>query len=87
MMIQVKEVARIENPRQYEPRAVEHLLHLLKVGIAAERDPQRENFYEIDNNGESYYIHISPVTGDVMLLAKWLHQSQDCCLGSGRLVA
>jgi hypothetical protein len=87
MMIQVKEGARIENPREYESGAVEHLRHLLKDGIAAKRDPQRENFYEIDNNGESYYIHISPVTGNVMLLAKWLHQSQDCCVSSGRLVA
>ena len=86
-MIQVKEGARIENPREYETGAVEHLRHLLEVGSPAQRDPQRENFYEIEGNSETYYIHISPISGNVVLLAKWLRQSQDCCLSAGRLVA
>jgi hypothetical protein len=87
MVIQVKEGARIENPREYETGAVEHLRHLLEVGSPAQRDPHRENFYEIESHSESYYIHISPVSGNVVLLAKWLRQSQDCCLSLGHLVA
>jgi hypothetical protein len=86
-MIQVKEEARIENPRKYEPGAVEHLRRLLEVGIPAQRDAHRENFYEIESNYETYYIHVSPITGNVVLLAKWLRQPQDCCLTSGHLVA
>ena len=86
-MIQVKEGARIENPRKYEPGAVEHLRHLLEVGIPAQRDPERENFYEIESNYETYYIHVSPISGNVVLLAKWLRQPQDCCLRPGYLVA
>ena len=86
-MIQVKEGARIENPREYEPGAVEHLRHLLAVGSLAQRDPHRENFYEIEGNSETYYIHISPVSGNVVLLAKWLHQTPDCCFSAGHLVA
>ena len=86
-MIQVKEGARIENPRKYELSAVEHLRQLLEVGIPAQRDAHRENFYEIESNSETYYIHISPVSGNVTLLAKWLRQSQDCCLSSGHLFA
>jgi len=86
-MIQVKEGARIENPREYEPGVVRHLRHLLEVGSSAQRDPHRENFYEIESNGETFYIHISPISGTVVLLAKWLRQSQDCCFSSGRHVA
>jgi len=86
-MIQVKEGTRIENPRKYEPGVVEHLRHLLEVGIPAQRDPDRENFYEIEGHSETYYIHVSPISGNVVLLAKWLRQPQDCCLSSGHLVA
>jgi hypothetical protein len=86
-MIQVKEGTRIENPRKYEPGVVEHLRHLLEVGIPAQRDPDRENFYEIESNYETYYIHVSPISGNVVLLAKWLRQPQDFCLSSGYLVA
>ena len=86
-MIQVKEGARIENPRKYESGAVEHLRNLLEVGIPAQRDPRRVNFYEIESNYETYYIHVSPVSGNVVLLAKWLRQPLDCCLSSVHLVA
>jgi hypothetical protein len=86
-MIRVKEGARIENPRNYEPHSVENLRRLLAAGGSARRDLCRENFYEIEGNSETYYIHVSPISGNVVLLAKWLRQSQDCCLSSGHLVA
>jgi hypothetical protein len=86
-MIRVKEGARIENPRKYEPTAVEHLRQLLAAGSRSQRDPHRENFYEIEGKSETYYIHISPISGNVVLLAKWLRQSQDCCLSSGHIFA
>ena len=86
-MIQVKEGARIENPREYEPGAVEQLRHLLEAGNPAQRDPRRENFYEIEGRSETYYIHHSPISGNVVLVAKWIRQSQDCCLSSEHLVA
>ena len=86
-MMQVKSGAQIENPREYERGAVEHLRHLLALGSPAQRDPSRENFYEIDSTDESYYIHISPVSGNVVLLARWLRQPEDCCLSSGHLAA
>jgi hypothetical protein len=85
-MIEIKEGARIENPRAYELGAVEHLRHLLEAGNPAQRDPRREHFYEVEGDHETYYIHISPISGNVVLLAKWLRQSQGCCLSSGHLV-
>jgi hypothetical protein len=87
MVIQIKEGAGIENPREYSPHAVEHLRDLLATGTSAQLDPRRENFYEIEGKSEIYYIHISPISGNVVLLAKWLRQPQDCCFGAGHLVA
>jgi hypothetical protein len=86
-MIQITEGARIENPRKYEPSAVEHLRQLLSAGGTFQRDPRRESFYDVEGDNETYYIHISPISGKVVLLAKWVRQSQDCCLSSGHLVA
>jgi hypothetical protein len=87
LMIQIEKGARIENPREYERGAVEGLRVLLEVGVLARRDPRRQNFYEIEGNCETYYIHLSPVSGNVVLLAKWLRQPHDCCLSASPLVA
>jgi hypothetical protein len=86
-MIQIKKEPRIENPREYDLGAVEGLRVLIEVGIPARRDPRRENFYEIEGASDTYYIHISPVSGNVVLLAKWLRQPQECCLSARHLVA
>jgi len=86
-MVLFKEGARIENPREYEQNAVEELRNLLEVGSPAQGDPRRENFYEIESSSDTYYIHVSPISGNVVLLAKWLRQSEDCCLSAGHLVA
>ncbi|HEV2522314.1 MAG TPA: hypothetical protein VGT24_08025 [Candidatus Acidoferrales bacterium] len=87
MVIQIKEGARIENPRNYETREVEQLRCLLTAGSSAQRDPRRENFYELEGAAETFYIHISPISGEVILLAKWNRQSEGCCFSSGHLVA
>jgi hypothetical protein len=86
-MLQLKEGARIENPREYEAEAILQLRCLLDAGHPAERDPRRENFYELEGSKELFYIHVSPISGNVTLLAKWIRQSQDCCVGPAHLVA
>jgi hypothetical protein len=78
---------KVENPRAYEPGAVEHLQYLLNVGVPAERDPKRENFYEIESSSEIFYIHVSPVSGNVVLLARWNRQAQECYSDSRRFAA
>jgi hypothetical protein len=84
-MIQIREETRLENPRAYDPSVVARLRGLLSGGVSAQPDRRRNHFYEIDVDNETYYIHISPVNGDVVLLARWLRQPQDCCLGSAHL--
>lgn len=81
-MNQAKVVATIENPREYETRVVEQLRRLLQAGAPTQADARRPHFYEIDAQDETYYIHISPFSGNVVLLAKWTRHPQDCCLSS-----
>ena len=78
MLLQMRKGSRIENPREYSPLAVEELRQLLTEGGQAQQDPRRENFYQLEDHNGTYYIHISPITGNVMLLAKWSRQPQDC---------
>jgi hypothetical protein len=87
MLLQIKQSSRIENPREYPARAVEDLRGILAVGTEAQSDPQRENFYELENNNNTYYIHVSPITGNVILLAKWSGQQRPCYAAAGSLVA
>ena len=86
-MLKFNQGVKVENPRGYETPAVERLQYLLKVCSQIERDPRRENFYEVDGGSETYYIHVSPVSGNVVLLAMWIQQSQHCYSDSGELVA
>ena len=43
-------------------------------------DPKRNGFYEIESDAVVYYIHVSPVTGKVLLLATW----QNEVVGAGK---
>ncbi len=86
-MIQIKEETKIENPRRYETWEVEHLELLLKAGTPIHRDPRRKNFYEVEGEAVTFYVHVSPVSGNVVLLAKWVRQPQECYANSGELVA
>jgi len=76
MVLRVKKQTKVENPRGYIAKVVDELRNLLTAGARARRDPSRENFYEVENTKNVFYIHISPVTGNVVLLAKWPGQSQ-----------
>jgi hypothetical protein len=86
MEIQIKTGARINNPRNYEPYEVEQLRDLLVTGAPAQLDPRRENFYELEGKDETYYIHISPITGEIVLLARWNREPTDCCMNSGHFL-
>ena len=87
MFLRIQEGTRIENPRKYEALAVESLRNLLANGGEAKDDPRREYFYEVEDNHNTYYIHISPISGNVVLLARWVNQAQGDYVGSGSLVA
>lgn len=85
-MLKFNQGVKVQNPRAYEAGAIQRLQYLLEVGCRAEHDPGRKNFYTIEDTADTYYIYISPVSGNVVLLAKWLHQSQECFSSSNQLV-
>jgi hypothetical protein len=87
MVLRMNELSRIEDPRKYGADVVNELRNLLTVGGSAQSDPRRENFYELENGGHTFYIHISPVNGDVTLLAKWLSSPKDVRNLTGHLAA
>jgi hypothetical protein len=80
MVLQLSEQARIEDPRNYGPAVVNALRVLLAAGVSAQHDPRREHFYELEDGENTFYIHISPVNGDVVLLARWLSSPKDVCI-------
>ncbi len=72
MVLHLNGDLRIENLRNYSPEMVEKLRELLAAGAQAQIDPRRKNFYEVENGSRVFYIHLSPVSGNVFLLATWL---------------
>lgn len=61
----------IENLRHYPAELVEQLHRLLTQGAEAQPDRRRKGFYDLDSGTRVFFIHISPVSGNVMLLASW----------------
>jgi hypothetical protein len=87
MLLHTNEWTRIEDPRQYGPEVVNDLRNLLAAGGCAQRDPGREHFYQLASGGHTFYIHISPVNQDVVLVAKWLNSPKEICSSVAHLAA
>jgi hypothetical protein len=71
MVMKIEDELQIENPRNHSAESVETLRQLLAGGARVEADPKRPDFYEVESHSDIYYIHISPVTGKILLLAAW----------------
>jgi hypothetical protein len=76
MVLWMNQQLEIEDLRNHSPETVEKLRHLLASGATAQPDPNRENFYEIANCCQVFYIHVAPSNGKVWLLATWLKDGQ-----------
>jgi hypothetical protein len=63
--------AQIEDLGNHSTETVAALRSLLARGASTVADPKRTGFYEIESELVVYYIHVSPVTGNVLLLATW----------------
>jgi len=66
---------------------VEGLRELLAAETHFQKDPNRDHFYHLEDDKNTYYIHVSPITGNVILLAKWARQAEPCYANEGSLVA
>jgi hypothetical protein len=67
--------AQIEDLGNHSTETVAALRGLLAGGASSIADPKRSGFYEIESDLVVYYIHVSPVTGKVLLLATWQNEA------------
>ncbi|MGH9704990.1 MAG: hypothetical protein ACRD4K_16565 [Candidatus Acidiferrales bacterium] len=64
----------IEDARSHSPETIDTLRALLAGGARVLADPKRPNFYELEHGSEVFYIHLSPVSGNILLLATWSNE-------------
>jgi hypothetical protein len=75
---------QIEDLRDHPRELIAELGDLLASGAPAIPDPKHPELYEIKSDIQVFYVHISPVTGKVLLLATW---PSDSVLESAHAVA
>jgi hypothetical protein len=71
MLMSLSRELQIEDPRNHAADVVRSLRNLLESGVTGRPDPKRPDFYEIVHESRVYYVHVSPITGKVLLLATW----------------
>ena len=63
--------ATVEDIRNHPAEVVITLRNLLADGGRITPDPKRADFFEVESDSLVYYVHISPATGRILLLATW----------------
>lgn len=71
MVMRLGREHEIEDLRNHPAEMVTTLQNLLASGACGAPDPKRPGFYEVQSGSLVYYIHVSPVTGKILLLATW----------------
>jgi len=65
------ETFEIRDLGSHTPATVTTLALLLAGTVDVRLDPKRKDFYEVVDGSQVYYIHVSPVSGIIYLLAVW----------------
>ena len=73
MTLRLSGKERIHNFRNYPHETVAELRALLATGAAAEPDPHRKSFYDLESGARKFYVHVAP-DGSVWLLASWIER-------------
>lgn len=78
MRIEFEQAAdsKIEDPRGHSPETVRRLRQALTSGAPAAPDARRPGFFEIRAEDQVFYIHVSPATKKITLLATWAHEAE-----------
>lgn len=77
MLLRLERLSGVVNARSYPTEIIRELERLLLEGVSASPDPRRKNFYDLKSHERTFFIHISPVDGQVVLIAAWLHASRE----------
>lgn len=78
IMLELERTAelKIEDPRGHSPETLRRLRETLASGAAVDPDARRPNFFEIQAEDQVFYIHISPLTQRITLLATWSREPE-----------
>lgn len=71
MFTRLRKDVQIEDLRNHPAELMTSLQDLLAGDVKVVPDPKRDGFYEVEDRARTYYIHVSPVTGKILLLASW----------------
>lgn len=67
---------QIEDPRNHPAETLLALRDILSGGAMIVPDPKRRGFYEVQSGSLTCYVHISPVSGNILLLATWPNEAE-----------
>ena len=67
---------KIEDPRGHSPETLRHLREALVSEAPVNPDARRPNFFEVEAGDQVFYIHISPLTQGITLLATWAREPE-----------
>ena len=68
--------SKIEDPRGHSAETLLRLRRALASAAPAVPDPRRPGFFEIQAGEQVFYIHVSPTTQKITLLATWSHEPE-----------
>jgi len=71
MVLRLTNELVVKDLRNHPAATVERLRTLLAAGGTAQADPKRENFYELEDENQVYYLYVYPRGTKVLLLATW----------------
>ena len=76
MFLRMKQLAGVDNLRNYPAEIIKELEELLLSGGPASPDPKRKGFYDLETRERTFFIQISSITGRVVLLTTWLRSER-----------
>ena len=68
--------SKIEDPRGHSPETLRRLREAIASGAPAAPDARRLGFFEIQSDDQVFYIHVSPATQKITLLATWSQEPE-----------
>lgn len=74
--LELTEESKIEDPRGHSLETLRRLREAIASGAPATPDARRADFFEIQSDDQVFYIHVSPVTQKITLLATWSHEAE-----------
>jgi hypothetical protein len=75
MVLRMRNGLVVKDLRNHPAETVERLRTLLAAGGTAYPDPKRENFYELEDGHQVYYVYVYPRGDKVLFLATWLKEA------------